>query len=266
MQRYSVKQFCDMVGVPFSTLRYYERIGLLNPDQDKKNKYRKYSLEDAFKVNKFKRYRSLGFTVDEVVELITCSEPTYIVEKINHRQQAIGKELQELEQKYKRLEQFKKNIFITLEKNNFKVVKKEDKFFLAASEKGVFNATTYDEFSKWVEHLPITTYCKVINQESLVTENYVIDYGISIDKSKIYLLDEALRVNAKRIKLGECICFYTLIDKGQIADNHIFKELDQFLQANNLVINGDFYLEGVPVKREHTDKKVSIVWVSVKEK
>lgn len=266
MQRYSVKQFCDMVGVPFTTLRYYERIGLLNPDQDKKNKYRKYTIEDAFKVNTFKRYRSLGFTVDEVVDLIICNEPTYIVEKINHRQQAIGKELLELEQKYKRLEQFKKNIFITLEKNNFKVVEKEDKFFLAASEKGIFNATTYDEFSKWVEHLPFTTYCKVMNQESLVKENYVIDYGISIDKSKIYLLDEPLRVNAKRIKLGKCICFYTLIDIGKIADQYMFKDLNRFLQENNLAINGDFYLEGVPVKLKDTDKKVSIVWVSVKEK
>lgn len=36
---YSVKKFCDMIGVPLSTLRYYERIGLLDPKKNEKNNY-----------------------------------------------------------------------------------------------------------------------------------------------------------------------------------------------------------------------------------
>lgn len=266
MQSYSVKQFCDMVGVPFSTLRYYEKIGLLKPEQDKRNKYRKYTVEDAFKVNQFKRYRAFGFNVDEVMELMTCHNPRQIIDKIDFKQQILDQELLKLQQKYKKLNQLKENIFFALEEHHFKIVEKEDKMFLPASKEGIFNATTYDEFSKWVEHLPITNYSKVMTQGTLLEKEYHIDYGISIDKSQINLLKQEPKSNAKIVKLGKCVCFYLLIQNGKIVDEGIFKSLNQFLEENHLKMNGDFYLEGVPVKGKNQEKKVNIVWVSVKEK
>lgn len=66
-------------------LRYYERIGLLSPHQDEMNQYRRYTIEDAFKVNRFKMYRSLGFKVDEILDFIEYSELPYIIDKINNR-------------------------------------------------------------------------------------------------------------------------------------------------------------------------------------
>lgn len=266
MQSYSVKQFCDMVGVPFSTLRYYEKIGLLSPEQDEKNKYRKYTLEDAFKVNQFKRYRAFGFTVDEVLELITCHDPNQLMQQINFKQQSIEQEILKLQEKYRKINQFKENICLALEGNQFKIVEKEDQVFLAASKEGIFNVTTYDEFSKWVEHLPVTSYSKVMTQETLLKEEYYIDYGISIDKSQMNLLKEELHSNAKIVKLGKCVCFLIGVQKGQIEDKNLLKSLNQFLEENNLVINGDLYLEGVPIRYKTQEKKISIAWMPVKDK
>lgn len=266
MQSYSVKQFCDMVGVPFSTLRYYEKIGLLNPEQDEKNKYRKYTLEDAFKVNQFKKYRAFGFAVDEALGLIICHDSNQLIQQINFKQQSIEQELSKLQEKYKKLNQLKENICLALEENHFKIVEKEDKVFLAASKDGMFSVTTYEEFSKWVEHLPVTSYSKVMRQETLLKEEYYIDYGISIDKSQIHLIKEELHSNAKIVKLGKCVCFFTTIQKGKIEDKKLFKSLNEFLEKNNLVINGDLYLEGVPIKCKSQRKKISIAWMPVKDK
>lgn len=58
MNTYSASKFCDMVGVPYSSLRYYERIGLLKPRKDENNNYREYTPYDAFLLNRFKTYRS----------------------------------------------------------------------------------------------------------------------------------------------------------------------------------------------------------------
>lgn len=268
MQKYSVKQFCDITGVPYSTLRYYERIGLLSPHQDENNKYRGYTLTDAFKVNQFKRYRALGFKADEIKELMESKEASLIIDKINSRQDVIEKEVLELQQQYNMLENMKEKIFVILEEEDFRVVEKEDKLFLAASENGMFNVTRYEEFSKWVELLPLTAYSKVLHKEFLLEEGnpYHMDYGISIDVSKSNLLKEELLTNAKLVKLGKCVCFYVLTDNGKIVDYTIFIQLNYFLQQNNLEINGDFYLEGVPIKEKHSSKSVNLVWVSIKEK
>ena len=268
MQKYSVKQFCDMVGVPFSTLRYYERIGLLTPHQDEMNKYRQYTVEDAFKVNRFKMYRALGFKVDEILDFIDNGKLSYIIDKVEGRQKCIDKEIIELQQQYAILGQLKEKMLFSLRKDYFKIVDKEDKLFLPASKKGVFNATKYDEFSKWVELLPLTNYSKVIDKQYFLEDehNYHMDYGISIDKSKSSMLKDELLVNAKLIKLGKCVCFYTSIKNAKIADHSIFKHLINFLEENNLLINGDFYLEGIHINSEKGDKKGNIVWIPVKKK
>lgn len=57
-------------GVPAKTIRYYESIGLITPAEREANDYRAYSTHDIRTLNFIKRARSLGFSVDEVRELL----------------------------------------------------------------------------------------------------------------------------------------------------------------------------------------------------
>ncbi|MBI2226129.1 MAG: Cu(I)-responsive transcriptional regulator [Betaproteobacteria bacterium] len=57
-------------GVPPKTIRYYESIGLIRPADRRPNGYRNYSLTDMRTLNFVKRARSLGFSVEEVRDLI----------------------------------------------------------------------------------------------------------------------------------------------------------------------------------------------------
>ena len=57
-------------GVPAKTIRYYESSGLITPAQRAENGYRAYSADDVRTLNFIKRARSLGFSVDEVRELL----------------------------------------------------------------------------------------------------------------------------------------------------------------------------------------------------
>lgn len=80
------------------------------------------------------------------------------------------------------------------------------------------------------------------------------------------MLKEEALINARLVKLGKCVCFYTLMNNAKIANHSIFTHLNNFLEENNLVINGDFYLEGIHVDIEKCDKKGDIVWIPVKER
>lgn len=57
-------------GVPAKTIRYYESIGLITPAQREANGYRTYSTLDVYTLNFIKRARGLGFSVEEVRELL----------------------------------------------------------------------------------------------------------------------------------------------------------------------------------------------------
>src|SRR3546814_11665099 len=57
-------------GVPPKTIRYYESIGLIPSADRRANGYRTYSEIDMYTLNFIKRARSLGFSVDEVHDLL----------------------------------------------------------------------------------------------------------------------------------------------------------------------------------------------------
>ena len=57
-------------GVPAKTIRYYEQIGLIQPAQRGANQYRSYSEEDVAMLRFVGRARRLGFSVQELKQLV----------------------------------------------------------------------------------------------------------------------------------------------------------------------------------------------------
>ena len=57
-------------GVPPKSIRYYESIGLIQPAERRANGYRSYSPHDMQTLAFIKRARGLGFSVEEVRELL----------------------------------------------------------------------------------------------------------------------------------------------------------------------------------------------------
>ncbi len=58
-------------GVPAKTIRYYESIGLVQPATRAENGYRVYDEHDVQTLWFIRRARHLGFTVEEVSNLLT---------------------------------------------------------------------------------------------------------------------------------------------------------------------------------------------------
>lgn len=57
-------------GVPAKTIRYYEQVGLIPPAGRASNGYRDYDKKDVEVLRFIKRSRNLGFSVEEVSNLL----------------------------------------------------------------------------------------------------------------------------------------------------------------------------------------------------
>jgi MerR family copper efflux transcriptional regulator len=66
----NIGTIAERSGVPAKTIRYYESIGLIPSADRRPNGYRAYTAIDMYMLNFIKRARSLGFSVDEVRELL----------------------------------------------------------------------------------------------------------------------------------------------------------------------------------------------------
>ena len=70
MQHMNIGAVAQRSEVPTKTIRYYESIGLIQPAVRRPNGYRSYSALDMQTLSFIKRARKLGFSVDEVRDLL----------------------------------------------------------------------------------------------------------------------------------------------------------------------------------------------------
>lgn len=70
-----IGQLAKLAGVTAETIRYYEREKVIpRPKRAGNGKYRRYEQRDAERLRFVKRARDLGFSLDDVRELLTLAE------------------------------------------------------------------------------------------------------------------------------------------------------------------------------------------------
>lgn len=71
----TIGQLAEAGGVGVETVRYYQRRGLLVQPRRAQGSIRRYSLDDAARIRFIKRAQELGFSLDEIAELLQLQDP-----------------------------------------------------------------------------------------------------------------------------------------------------------------------------------------------
>ena len=87
----TVKQVSEQTGVSIRTLRYYDRIGLLRPDDVTEAGYRLYGETALMRLQHILIYRELGFSLKNIAEMLEQSD--------TERNALLEKQIAQLEQK-----------------------------------------------------------------------------------------------------------------------------------------------------------------------
>jgi MerR family mercuric resistance operon transcriptional regulator len=94
--RLTIGKLAKAADVPASTVRYYERTGLLRRPPRSVSNYRLYAEEDVYRVRFIRAAQSTGFTLDDVAELLRPSPCRRVQRRIEERLEEVSARMKEL--------------------------------------------------------------------------------------------------------------------------------------------------------------------------
>ncbi len=106
----NIGQLARQAGVPIDTVRYYERQHLLPAAQRSAGGYRVFRDSDLTRLQFIRRAKALGFTLDEIAELLALSDQGQqdmapVRETAQHRLDDIAQRIAELQRMQSALRQ-----------------------------------------------------------------------------------------------------------------------------------------------------------------
>ncbi len=113
-RRFTISELAKAAATPTTTLRYYERIGLLDPEDRSQGNYRLYGDESLRKVKFIRAAQAIGFTLDDVKSLLAA--PDSSAASCQEVQALIDKRLEEVAQRLKDLRHVQQVLKSALEK------------------------------------------------------------------------------------------------------------------------------------------------------
>lgn len=100
-RQFTISQVAKSAKLPTTTVRYYERVGLVEPDDRSAGNYRLYSEESLRKLKFIRAAQAVGFTLDDIKALL--DRPDDQNSACEDVQRLIEKRLSDIKQKLKDL-------------------------------------------------------------------------------------------------------------------------------------------------------------------
>ncbi len=93
---FTIGALARAADVPTSTVRYYERAGLLRPTARSAGNYRLYSEEDLHRLRFIRAAQATGFTLDDVTKLLRPAPCAKVQDLIEERLERVASRMKEL--------------------------------------------------------------------------------------------------------------------------------------------------------------------------
>ena len=175
---YSVGAVCKALDINESTLRLYEKKGLITSIKNPENQYRSYTFRDFCVILMVRQYRSYGLSLDKIQELI-CQKS---VESLFQRFQQVIVEKEQMTQREQKLlglmkEQLTDLAYVTASTDQFQVITLPELCFFNCQNKALHQRSEYKKLVRqWSKLVPFSHYgCRIPLHE--IEENVLVDFG-----------------------------------------------------------------------------------------
>lgn len=237
---YKIGELSKLCHVSVKTLQYYEKEGLLFPDEvDTFTGYRYCAPAKIDECNRIMAIKELGFSLDEIKKQLKVTHSSHLLDMIRHKENELIAAKMELENKLKRLGSIKEMIANRDEIIFHPVIKKTDPFPVAY-RRSIFHhkEEAYQTMEKMRAPLPPTILGKrnvLINYTYEYTEE---DFDIALGIEITGHLPEGGEYDEKILEFEHETA---ILARNKDESENAYLYIHKYIHENNCQIGGLFY-------------------------
>jgi len=254
MKRLTVGNMAKINNISAQTLRYYDRIGLLSPNEiDPQTGYRYYHITQSVKLDLISHMKYLGMSLDKIRELFEENDQKRIAQNIDLQLEHLQEEKRKLEIMEKAALKFKHNLeeYALESKKTGAEVRtfKERKIFCYDGRVNIYESDmeTYEyilrELKKQVilKNLPMVYFCNAgsIIRERDIRKAHFISTEIFLFLDEFFPPGDGVAI----VPEGRYACISFKGEEGFSNEVEEAKRLLAFIRDQGFEIAGDYLCE-----------------------
>lgn len=258
MEKYKIGEVSKIKNIDKQTLRYYDKLGLLNPQMiDNENGYRYYTMDQFIEVDSIKFCKLMGMTLEEIVNFNNIKTADEAIDFLIEKQQLFEKELIK---KQVILKHMKERMVEIQEKRKqydqvgdmIRIEYFEDVYGVTGECKNTNDWFSFEEklleiTKKYPQYYDIGDNSELyfIYRSDFLTANTRIDEDVEYMKKMILPISKDYKneENVEQIKLGKCLVMFI----GENREDFIkcMSKMNDHIEQNGLKIRGDIIISPI---------------------
>lgn len=236
---YKINEISKLYGIGADSLRYYERLGILNPKRDT-NGYRLYNLKDMYKLNIIRDLRKLDFSMAQIKEYLDGQSVDNTLNLFRQEEIMMAKQKKELEDRERRIRERIQALSqaLTIPAGTVNVKRYEERFCAQLSE----HITRDEEMDLLIKKLHRRYENRIADLGNLSIAASVsreqVKKGISNDYySVFFILEQGSREYEFSLPAGEYLSYYYRGGYGENAKE--MQKVLSYAEEHGYRIQGD---------------------------
>lgn len=259
MEKYTVGQIAKSLGVSNQTIRHYESLGLIESQRNDDNRYRTYSVSDTRILFMIYIYRSMGFSLPKIKEMLKEMKIDEVKVSFDERLKEINDQIHELELIKLELEEYRNGIDMVSNHDGKFWIMNETHVGVAIMKSGS-GKDLIEEGDDLIEYQKLAPHVRqgfVIGSNSFEEpEEFNFKYGVFISEeyARDILSEDILKKYLVTVKgpMAKMI----LVSHGDAFTRETFKPFIEWIHSQNLEIASDIY--GVVRYHAYYEQEITI--------
>ena len=277
---YSIGRVSEICNIPIKTLRYYDKINVMVPNlRQENNNYRYYSHDQMVRLFIIKRLRYLGFSLEEVKNILKENDIKNIEVIVEEKRNSIKAEIDELNKKYEEVATFKNKIHVAnmiLENsgnynvdNSFRLERQREVYVFGKTAMMQYYKNENVNLEKWIDIIEAAKERNLNIQGDILVSYHTEMFGQFINRDCEVEFSIVVENNVEDVEVKKFGGFLAAnaIHVGEYSDIiHTYISLKRWIEEKSLVVNGPvterFMLS--PVDLPNTNSHIVKIIVPVK--
>lgn len=268
--RMTIGEFSQFCLVTIKTLRYYDKLGLLVPNEvDEWSRYRYYDVSQMQQLNAILRLKDMGFSLEEIGDLLDEGTHKPSIRQIEAKKELLNNQIKDLVKKLDALDRIGTSIkhIDSMERISIQslpsVIVAYYRCVLKHREDLVplFNHTINPEIQRLGCKRTLPIYGFIIEHEKeYKEENIDIEYCLQVDE----LYQDSSIIRFKQLpKVPIAVCLKHVGPYDSLPES--FAEVVRYIETNGYKMNGQYRIqfeEGMHNQR-NPEKFITIIQIPV---